>query len=67
MKKNILIDSHVKISGRNYWYARFWQKLLLFLQGVYLKLEMELVPVKFSSQFNLSQFAKLFIQSAALI
>ena len=31
-EKKILIDSHVKISGRNYWYARFWQKLLLFLQ-----------------------------------
>ena len=28
-----IVDSHVKISGRNYWYARFWQKLLKFLQG----------------------------------
>ena len=34
MKKNFLIDSHVKILGRNYRYAHFWQKLLLFLQGV---------------------------------
>ena len=30
MKKKILIDSHVQILGRN---ARFWQKLLLFIQG----------------------------------
>ena len=29
-----LIDSHVKNSGRNYWYARFWEKLLNFLHGV---------------------------------
>ena len=33
MKKKFLIDSQVKISVRNYWYDRFWQKLLLFLQG----------------------------------
>ena len=33
-EKKFLIDSNVKILGRNYWYARFWQKLLLFLQGV---------------------------------
>ena len=31
--KKCLIESHVKISDRNYWYARFGQKLLLFLQG----------------------------------
>ena len=33
-KKMFLIDSHVKTSGRIYWYARFWQKLLNLLQGV---------------------------------
>ena len=33
-KKKFLIESHVKILDRNYWYARFWKKLLKFLQGV---------------------------------
>ena len=33
LEKNFLIDSHVKISDKNYWYGRFRKKLLLFLQG----------------------------------
>ena len=33
--KKIFIDSHVKISDRNYWYACFCKKLVKFLQGVY--------------------------------
>ena len=32
--KKFLIDFHVKISSRNYWYTRCCQKLLKFLQGV---------------------------------
>ena len=31
------IGSHVKNPGRNDWYARLWQKLLLFPQGVWLR------------------------------
>ena len=31
----ILIDSYVKISDKNYWYARFWKKLLKLPQGAF--------------------------------
>ena len=33
IKSKFPIDSHVKMSVRNYWYTRFRQRLVLFLQG----------------------------------
>ena len=57
MKKKFLRDSHVKISGRNYCYARFWQKLLLLLQSAKTQPQCRNVPI-FTSHAtgNISEF-----------
>ena len=35
LKKKILIDAHTNTGVRIYWHARFRQKLVIFLQGVF--------------------------------